>query len=142
MKTSELRELSGEDLVVRLAEAREELFNLRFQNATGRLDNYKRLQTLRREVARIETIIRESELGIQRASSEESEAPERPRRRLFRHGRTDFESGSESDKGSIASEVVGDEVNGLSDDDEMSTELPGEDLVGLGDSKSGKNSDQ
>lgn len=84
MRTAELREMSGEDLVVHLAEAREELFNLRFQNATGRLDNYKRLQSLRREVARIETIIREAELGITREVSEEAEQVERPRRRLFR----------------------------------------------------------
>lgn len=84
MRTAELRGMNREDLAVYLAEAREELFNLRFQNATGRIDNYKRLRTLRREVARIETIIREAELGIDRTVPEETDVVERPRRRLFR----------------------------------------------------------
>lgn len=96
MRTAELREMNNEDLVVYLAEAREELFNLRFQNATGRLDNYKRLRTLRREVARIETIIREAELGIEHAIPEETEVAERPRRRLFR--KNPVEQTSESDE--------------------------------------------
>lgn len=104
MKTAELREMSGEDLAVYLAEAREELFNLRFQNATGRLDNYKRLRTLRREVARIETIIREAELGIEHAISEETEAAERPRRRLFR--RSPVEKADEADEGNDEDEDV------------------------------------
>jgi large subunit ribosomal protein L29 len=60
---SELRELSEDALETRLSETKEELFNLRFQNATGQLDNYRRLGELRREVARINTIIRERELA-------------------------------------------------------------------------------
>ena len=61
-KTSELRELSSDELEQRLAESKEELFNLRFQNATGQLDNYKRLGQLRKDVARIKTLLREREL--------------------------------------------------------------------------------
>jgi large subunit ribosomal protein L29 len=61
---SELRELGTEDLVTRLKEAKEELFNLRFQVATGQLDNNRRLQTVRRDIARIYTIMRERELGL------------------------------------------------------------------------------
>ena len=61
---SELRELADDDLVSRLREAKEELFNLRFQVATGQLDNNRRLQTVRRDIARIYTIMRERELGI------------------------------------------------------------------------------
>ena len=60
---SELRELSEDELETRLAETKEELFNLRFQNATGQLDNYRRLAQLRRDVARLNTIIRERELA-------------------------------------------------------------------------------
>lgn len=60
----ELREQSLEDLNTRLAEAKEELFNLRFQNATGQLTNNGRLKTVRRDIARIHTIIRERELGL------------------------------------------------------------------------------
>ena len=61
---AELRELSDEELVQRVREAKEELFNLRFQNATGQLDNNKRLQTVRRDIARIYTVMRERELGL------------------------------------------------------------------------------
>ena len=48
----ELRELSAEELATRLREHKEELFNLRFQVATGQLDNNRRLQTVRRDIAR------------------------------------------------------------------------------------------
>jgi large subunit ribosomal protein L29 len=58
-----LRELSLEEMETRLAETKEELFNLRFQNATGQLDNYRRLGILRREIARIHTIMRERQLA-------------------------------------------------------------------------------
>ena len=53
-----------------LREAKEELFNLRFQVATGQLDNNRRLQTVRRDIARIYTIMRERELGLSVAPSE------------------------------------------------------------------------
>ncbi|MGI8520368.1 MAG: 50S ribosomal protein L29 [Actinomycetota bacterium] len=59
---AELRELSIEEIEQALAETGEELFNLRFQHATGQLENYRRLRQLRREVARIKTILREREL--------------------------------------------------------------------------------
>jgi large subunit ribosomal protein L29 len=67
---TELRELPEDELVTRLREAKEELFNLRFQVATGQLDNNKRLQTVRRDIARIYTIMRERELGLSVAPSE------------------------------------------------------------------------
>ena len=61
---AELRAMDAETLEDKLKEAKEELFNLRFQNATGQLDNSARLKTVRREIARIYTVIRERELGI------------------------------------------------------------------------------
>ncbi len=61
---NELRELGSPDLVSKLREAKEELFNLRVQSATGQLDNNRRLQIVRREIARIYTIMRERELGL------------------------------------------------------------------------------
>jgi large subunit ribosomal protein L29 len=61
---NELRGLTDEELQTRLREGKEELFNLRFQVATGQLDNNRRLQTVRREIARIYTVMRERELGI------------------------------------------------------------------------------
>jgi large subunit ribosomal protein L29 len=57
-----LRALGDAELVERLAETRAELFNLRFQNATGRLENSARLRDLRKEVARIHTLLREREI--------------------------------------------------------------------------------
>jgi large subunit ribosomal protein L29 len=62
-RATEFRELSTDELENRLTETREELFNLRFQNATGQLDNYRTLAVLRREVARISTILRERQLA-------------------------------------------------------------------------------
>lgn len=63
MKAKELRDLSETDLETRLGEVKEELFNLRFQNATGQLDNYKRIGDLRKDVARIKTLLRERALN-------------------------------------------------------------------------------
>ncbi|GAA3756086.1 50S ribosomal protein L29 [Plantactinospora mayteni] len=70
VKAGELRELSEEELVSRLREAKAELFNLRVQSATGQLDNNRRLQVIRREIARIYTIMRERELGLSAAPTE------------------------------------------------------------------------
>jgi large subunit ribosomal protein L29 len=61
---TELRELNNEELVLRLKESKEELFNLRFQMATGQLENNRRLRVVRRDIARIYTIMRERELGL------------------------------------------------------------------------------
>ncbi|PPK69534.1 50S ribosomal protein L29 [Actinokineospora auranticolor] len=61
---TDLRELTDEELVLRLREAKEELFNLRFQMATGQLDNNRRLRTVRHDIARVYTVMRERELGL------------------------------------------------------------------------------
>lgn len=61
---AELRELSEDELVTRLRESKEELFNLRFQMATGQMDDNRRLRTVRHEIARIYTVLRERELGL------------------------------------------------------------------------------
>jgi len=73
-QASELRELSDEDLVARAREAKAELFNLRFQMATGQLDNNRRLRTVRHDIARIYTVMRERELGLSVAPDEEGAA--------------------------------------------------------------------
>ena len=64
IKATDLRELSDESLVEKLREAKAELFNLRVQSATGQLDNHGRLQVIRKDIARIYTIMREREFGI------------------------------------------------------------------------------
>ncbi len=61
-RAAELRELNDTELEHRLGEAKEELFNLRFQNATGQLDNIARIPQVKRDVARIETLLREREI--------------------------------------------------------------------------------
>ena len=63
LKVAELRELGKEEVERRLEETKEELFNLRFQNATGQLDNYKRIRELKRDVARIKGLLREQEIA-------------------------------------------------------------------------------
>ena len=67
---AEIRDLADDELVSRLGEAKEELFNLRFQVATGQLDNNRRLHHVRRDIARIYTVMRERELGIVRKSDD------------------------------------------------------------------------
>jgi large subunit ribosomal protein L29 len=60
--TGELRELNDRELMNRLRQSKEELFNLRFQNATGQLDNTSRISQIRRDIARCETLLREREI--------------------------------------------------------------------------------
>jgi large subunit ribosomal protein L29 len=62
--SAEMRELHDDELETRLREAKEELFNLRFQMATGQLDNNRRLRAVRHDIARIYTILHERELGL------------------------------------------------------------------------------
>jgi len=64
MKTSEIRLLTIDEIRTKLADARNELMNFRFQIATGQLTDTSRLKVIRREIATYETIIRERELGI------------------------------------------------------------------------------
>ena len=63
MKVKEIRELSTEEINKKLVEAKEELFNLRFQQATGSLEKPSRIRELRHDVARCKTVLRERELA-------------------------------------------------------------------------------
>jgi large subunit ribosomal protein L29 len=60
----DLRDLSDGELVTRLRSSKEELFNLRFQAATGQLESHGRLRSVKKDIARIYTVVRERELGI------------------------------------------------------------------------------
>jgi len=64
IKPIELRSLEDDELETKLREAKEELFNLRFQAATGQLESHGRLRAVRKDIARIYTVLRERELGI------------------------------------------------------------------------------
>ena len=68
VKASELSELDIEEMETRLAEAKTELFNLRFQHVTGQLDNYARLGDVRRDIARMMTVLREREIEAAEAA--------------------------------------------------------------------------
>jgi large subunit ribosomal protein L29 len=65
MKGSEVHNLKDEELVVRLREAKEEAFNLRFRHATGELENTARIATARRDVARLLTVARERGIDVE-----------------------------------------------------------------------------
>jgi large subunit ribosomal protein L29 len=67
---AELRDMVDDELFSRLAEAKQELFNLRFQHVTGQLDNYARLGEMKKEVARINTILRDREIAAAEALEE------------------------------------------------------------------------
>ena len=72
LKAHELDELNAVDLEAKLREAKEELFNLRFQAATGQLESHGRLRTVKKDIARIYTVVRERELGIRVAPGTEN----------------------------------------------------------------------
>lgn len=67
MRAEELRDLTTAELGQKLREFKEELFNLRFQHVTARLDNPMRIKDVKKNIARIKTVLRERELGIKRA---------------------------------------------------------------------------
>ena len=69
----ELDELTNVDLESKLREAKEELFNLRFQAATGQLESNGRLRTVKKDIARIYTVVRERELGIRSAPAQDKD---------------------------------------------------------------------
>ncbi|QWF24876.1 50S ribosomal protein L29 [Nocardioides sp. LMS-CY] len=72
-KAHELDELNAVDLESKLREAKEELFNLRFQAATGQLESHGRLRTVKKDIARIYTVVRERELGIRPTPGQDNE---------------------------------------------------------------------
>jgi large subunit ribosomal protein L29 len=72
VKSHELDDLNAVDLESKLREAKEELFNLRFQAATGQLESHGRLRTVKKDIARIYTVVRERELGIRTAPGQDS----------------------------------------------------------------------
>ena len=74
LTAGQLRSSSPEELKNKLAEAKEELFNLRFQAATGQLENHGRLRAVRKDIARIYTELRERELGIGQAPATKEES--------------------------------------------------------------------
>ena len=75
MRATEMRRLSNEELSQRLNDSSDDLFRLRFQLISGQLQNHRRVREVRREIARIKTIVRERELQINQALTDEERAP-------------------------------------------------------------------
>ncbi len=67
MKASEIQKLSQEELVTKVDDLKDELFKLRFQLATNQLENPMRIREVRRDIARVKTVIREREIGVKQA---------------------------------------------------------------------------
>lgn len=67
MKVKEIRDLTDEELLRKIADSKDELFRLRFQLATGQLDNMMKIKEVKCRIARLKTVLRERELAIQRA---------------------------------------------------------------------------
>ena len=65
MKASEIRDMTADELNAKLVELKQELFNLRFQHAVNQLENPKRLQAVKRDIARVKTFIRKQEPNVQ-----------------------------------------------------------------------------
>jgi large subunit ribosomal protein L29 len=70
MKAGELRNMDDDELERRLAEGKQELFNLRFQHVTGQQENYARLGQVRKDVARVKTVLRQREIDAAEAAEE------------------------------------------------------------------------
>ncbi len=70
LKTREIREMTMAEINAKLTELEEELFNLRFRNAMKQLDDALRIRVVRRDIARLKTLLREHELGIRKIASE------------------------------------------------------------------------
>lgn len=114
MKAMDAREMDDLELESRIGETRQELFNLRFQSVTGRLDNYSRLGVLKRDVAMMSTILREREIA--RAEGRPEEAAPRPAVRPVAASEAAESAGSDEASRSGSAEEIGD----IEPDDEES----------------------
>lgn len=80
MNVDALREMTSDDLAERLEEVKEEFFNLRFQNATGQLENFAQIKGVKREIARINTLVQERKLGIEIEPKPQKVAKAKPKK--------------------------------------------------------------
>jgi large subunit ribosomal protein L29 len=95
MNVDALREMSSGDLNERLDEVKEEFFNLRFQNATGQLENFAQIKQVKREIARINTLVHERELGIEIEPKPQKVAKAKPKKDAKKDKEKDGKEGKE-----------------------------------------------
>jgi large subunit ribosomal protein L29 len=89
MNVDELRELGSDELNERLTEVKEEFFNLRFQNATGQLENFAQIKQVKRDIARINTLVQERALGIEIEPKPKKEAKAKPKTQRSRKAKAE-----------------------------------------------------
>ena len=87
MNVDALREMTSADLGERLDEVKEEFFNLRFQNATGQLENFAQIKQVKREIARINTLVHERKLGIEIEPKPQKVAKAKPKKDKEKEGK-------------------------------------------------------
>jgi large subunit ribosomal protein L29 len=97
MNVDALREMSSADLGERLDEVKEEFFNLRFQNATGQLENFAQIKQVKREIARINTLVHERELGIEIEPKPQKVAKAKPKKDKDKEGKAKSKKSAKSD---------------------------------------------
>lgn len=121
----ELRELDDDELESRLAEYRRELLNLRFQLATGQLDNVARLPRVRRDVARVLTVLRERDIDVAEAYLAAAERAPALREEAARRRAEDAAAREAAEAEAAAAEAseAGDEVDDLEDGDEAADDV-------------------
>ena len=111
---TEIREMDDDELYSRLIEAKQEMFNLRFQHVTGQLDNYSRLGDVRKDIARLNTILREREIDAAEKSEggKQPETPEAPEADDARRRRRDRVAASRKAQSSDDDDETTSEENG------------------------------
>jgi large subunit ribosomal protein L29 len=111
LTAGELRTSTEDELVAKLREAKEELFNLRFQAATGQLESHGRLRGVRKEIARIYTVMRERELGIVTIADavEAAEEPAEPEANLAEEPGSEPSDGTGREPGGATADEQGEE---------------------------------
>lgn len=107
MNVDALRELSSDDLTERLDEVKEEFFNLRFQNATGQLENFAQIKQIKREIARINTLVHERELGIEIEPKPQKVAKAKPKKE--KEGKEGKEGKAKSKKAAKSDDADGED---------------------------------
>ena len=107
MNVDALREMSSADLGERLDEVKEEFFNLRFQNATGQLENFAQIKQIKREIARINTLVHERELGIEIEPKPQKVAKAKPKKE--KEGKEGKEGKAKSKKAAKSDDADGED---------------------------------
>jgi large subunit ribosomal protein L29 len=124
---SDLRQMEVSDLDARLKEVRTELFNLRFQAATGQLENHRQIRQVRRQIAQVLTVIQGRQLGLEEKVAQAPDsavAPQtKPRRGRGRAAAAEAEPATEESEGAVETEAAADAEAGAAEAGAAGTEV-------------------